>query len=290
MKKLVLAACIAVSLVSCVESSKEYKQLKQANDSLIQANVQTKTDFDEMLATLNDVEDGFNQIKESENYLMVQSSATGEMNSSTRVRLKSDIKLIAETLKNNKEQLTKLEKQLSGSRYQSAEMKKTIARLTAEVENKTKMIYNLQEELAKRDIQIQELGESIASLSGQVGNLTDETSKQKTELKAQDKELNTVWYVCGTKSELKDHKIVSGGTMFKSLKVMDEDFDKTYFTKEDMRKLKKIDLYAKKAKVLSNQPEGSYSFVKDDNGNLSLVINDAKVFWSLSKYLVIQVN
>lgn len=289
MKKLVMIACVAVALVSCVESSKEYQQLKQANDSLIQVNAQTKIEFDEMLATLNDVEDGFNQIKESENYLLVQSNATGEMSASTRIRLKSDIKLIAETLKNNKERLAKLEKQLNSSRYQSAEMKKTVARLTTEVENKTKMIYNLQEELAKRDIQIQELSESIAELTGQVDNLTEETNKQKSELQSQDKELNAVWYVCGTKSELKDHKIISGGGLFKSRKVMEDDFDKDYFTKEDMRKLKKIDLYAKKAKVLSNQPEGSYSYVKDENDNLSLVINDPQTFWSLSRYLVIQV-
>ena len=48
------------------------------------------------------------------------------------------------------------------------------------------------------------------------------------------------------------------------------------------------------SKVLSNQPEGSYSFKeeKDEKGqkNVTLVIDNPKEFWSLSKYLVIQVD
>ncbi len=295
MKKILLLLIVAaLPLVSCVKSSKEYKALQQQNDSLKVAATQTQAEFDEMLGTLNEVEEGFRQIKESENYLIIQSKATGELSTSTRDKLRTDMQLIAETLKTNKEQLNKLETRLKNSQYQSAEMKKTIARLTEEINNKATMIATLQEELAKRDVKIQELGSTITDMKNVVTSLTEESYRQQDEISKQTKEINTVWYVFGTKSELKKQKIISGGGLFQSTKVMSDDFNKEYFIKSDMRKLKEIPLFAKKAKVLSNQPEGSYSFKeeKDEKGqkNVTLVISNPKEFWSLSKYLVIQVD
>ena len=127
-----------------------------------------------------------------------------------------------------------------------------------------------------------------------VSTLTEESYRQQEEISKQSTEINTVWYVFGTKSELKEQKIISGGGLFQSTKVLQDDFNKDYFIKADLRTLKEIPLYAKKAKVLSNQPEGSYSFKeeKDEKGqkNVTLVIDNPKEFWSLSKYLVIQVD
>ena len=50
------------------------------------------------------------------------------------------------------------------------------------------------------------------------------------------------------------------------------------------------DRFAGKAKLKSNHPEGSYEFVKDEDGNMTLKITDEKAFWSLGKYLVIEVG
>ena len=55
-------------------------------------------------------------------------------------------------------------------------------------------------------------------------------SNQKTEtINTQDKQLNTGWYVFGTKSELKAQRILDGG------KVLQGSFNKNYFTKIDIR-------------------------------------------------------
>lgn len=290
MKKILLATVIGLSLISCGKNSREYKQLSLEADSLRTVNAEMQGDFDEMLSTLNEVEDGFAQIKEAENYLVVQSKATGEMNTNMRDRIKSDMQLVAETLRNNRDQLAKLQKQLDGSRYHSTEMRKTLDRLTAELENKTAMISSLQEELAKRDIRIQELDDAVSDLSGRLDTLSQEAVERDKTLKNQEKELNTVWYVYGTRSELKKQNIVSGGGIFKATEVMKGDFNKDYFIKEDKRTLKEIPLYAKGAKILTNQPEDSYKFVKDNNGNLTLVIEKPAQFWQISRYLVIQVE
>lgn len=290
MKKILLAMVIGLSLVSCGKNSREYKQLSQQADSLRLANAEMQGDFNEMLATLNEVEDGFAQIKEAENYLVVQSRSTGEMNTNMRDRIKTDMQLVAETLRNNREQLAKLQKQVQGSRYQSSEMKKTIDRLTAELENKTAMISSLQEELAKRDIRIQELDDAVNDLTGRLDTLSQEAKDREKTMKNQEREINSVWYVYGTRSELKKQNIVSGGGIFKSTQVMKGDFNKDYFIKEDKRTLKEIPLYAKGAKILTNQPEDTYKFVKGKDGNLTLVIEKPNEFWQISRYLVIQVE
>lgn len=292
MKKIILSVAVMASMMftACNSKSGDVEKLRQENDSLVQLNAQTKADFDEMLQLMNDVEDGFKQIKEAENYLVVQSSATGEVDMTTRERLKSDMQLVAQTLKDNKEKLAKLQSQLKNSKYQSSQFQKTVERLNAEIESKTAMIVSLQEELAKRDVRIQELDNAVSELAGQVNTLSEETEKQKSTISSQEKEINTVYYVFGTTKELKEQKIISGGGLFKASEVMKGDFNKNYFTKEDLRTFKQVSLESKKAKLLTTHPEGSYTFEKNDKDLLTLVITNPTEFWSLSKYLVIKVD
>lgn len=290
MKRMIYPIAVLLFFAACNSNSSKMKQLQLENDSLVAAATQSQAEFDELLSTLNEVEDGFSQIKDAENYLVVQSQTNTDLNPSTKERLASDMRMIQETLKNNREQIAKLQKQYDNSRYQSAEFKKTIQRLNVEIETKTAMIVSLQEELAKKDVQIAELSQSVSELAGTVDNLTSETQSQQKELSKKEKEMNTAYYVFGTKKELKDEQIISGGGIFESTKVMKGNFNLDYFTKVDIRKIKQIELFAKKAKMLSNMPAGSYSFIKGENDELTLVINDVAKFWSLSKFLVIEVD
>ena len=44
------------------------------------------------------------------------------------------------------------------------------------------------------------------------------------------------------------------------------------------------------AQGITTHPAGSYELVKDDKGQLTLKITNPKEFWSVSRYLVIQVK
>ena len=72
--------------------------------------------------------------------------------------------------------------------------------------------------------------------------------------------------------------------------MLQDGFNKDYFISIDIREVKEIPLFAKKAKLRSNHPEGSYEFIEDEDGNLALIIKDENTFWSLGKYLVIEVG
>ena len=53
---------------------------------------------------------------------------------------------------------------------------------------------------------------------------------------------------------------------------------------------KEIKLYSKRAELLTTHPAGSYELVKDAKGQLTLKITNPSQFWSVSRYLVIQVK
>ena len=166
MRKAITAAIAAASvlMIGCTNQSTEVKRLQAENDSLLQVNAQTTADFNEMIQLMNDVEEGFRQIKEAENYLVTQKDANGEVSLTTREQIKNDMTLVAETLQKNKERLEKLQKQLTQSKNQSAALQKTITRLQGEIAEKTELITSLQESLAKRDVRIAELDEAVKGL------------------------------------------------------------------------------------------------------------------------------
>lgn len=291
MKKHILPLlAFVILLASCGKSSGVYKDLQAQNDSLLLVHEKTVQEFDGAIALINEVQDGLSKIKETENYLQVEASQGKELTPTTREKMTTDMTMIAETLKKNKSELAKLKSDIRNGHAQSAQLKKTIDRLMAELEEKTKFVAELQLQLQDKDVKIAELAAKAESLSSEVGNLNQETQKQRDEIAAQDKSLNVAWYVFGSKAELRKQNVITGGGLFKSAEVMKKDFNKEYFIPIDVRNTKSIELFSKKAKFLTTHPLASYTLEKDNAGLLTLKIEDYKLFWSISRYMVIQVD
>lgn len=284
-----VCACVAL-LASCGQQSAEYKKLKAENDSLRIENTKSTEELNEMLSTLNDIEADIQSIRDAENYITIQQQSGGELSQTRREKIKQNMQLISETLKKNRAQISELEEKMKKSGIQSDALRKTVQRLSSELDEKTKMIVALQEDLAKKDVRIQELDEMVSSLNEDVENLSTTAAAQSEKINEQDKALHTAYYCFGTTKELKDQKILSGGGLFSKSKVLQDGFNKDYFISIDIREVKEIPLFAKKAKLRSNHPEGSYEFIEDEDGNLALIIKDENTFWSLGKYLVIEVG
>ena len=101
-----------------------------------------------------------------------------------------------------------------------------------------------------------------AQLNTSVNELTEESNKKTETINTQDKQLNTAWYVFGTKKELKEQRILADG------KLMQSNFNKNYFTKIDIRVDKEIKLYTKSAKILTVHPADSYKLSQDAATNM----------------------
>ena len=283
MKKLFFMVCCAALLMTGCKDGKNAPGLAsvQQTDSLNDVIAQKDSEINEMMGTLNDIEEGFRLINEAENRVALLKNGEG---TSKKQNLKENIQFIAERMKQNRELIAKLQKQLESSTLKGGQLKKTIDNLTTQVEEKDKQLLALREELDKKDIHISELDETIGNLNTNVSNLSADNQQKTETINAQDKQLNTAWYVFGTKKELKGQHILEGG------KVMNGNFNKNYFTKVDIRNTTEIKLYSKSAKLLTAHPASSYSLTHDASKQYVLRITNPQIFWSTSKYLVVLVK
>lgn len=282
MKKLLMMACLAALVLTGCKDGKTTAGIGAAqNDSLNSIIAQKDSELNDLMGTINEIEDGLNQINEAENRVTLLKNGEG---ASKKQKLKEDVQFIATRMKQNKELIAKLQKQMANSSIKSEQLQKTIDLLNKKLEAKEKEMQALREELDKQDIHIMELDETINNLNTKSNRLASESSKKSEVINAQDKQINTAWYVFGTKKELRNQHILEDN------KVMTGNFNKNYFTKIDIRDLSEIKLYSKNVKVLTTHPSSTYTLVRDANKQYTLRITNPQIFWSTSKYLVVLVK
>ena len=283
MKKLFLVACVAAfCLTGCNNGKNDSAAQKTAQaDSLNGIIAQKDSEINDLMGTLNEIEEGFQQISEAEHRVSLAKDGEGV---NKKQKLKEDIQFIADRMKQNRELIAKLQKQLANGTLKGAQLQKTIEGLQKQLEEKDAQLQTLREELDKKDIHIAALDETVNNLNTKTNRLTAESNQKTETINAQDKQIHTAWYVFGTKKELKEQSIIQDG------KVMTGNFNKNYFTKVDIRNLSEIKLYSKSAKLLTTHPSSSYSLVRDANKQYTLRITNSQIFWSTSKYLVVLVK
>ena len=283
MKKLLLVACVAAfCLTGCNNGNNDSAAQNTAQaDSLNGIIAQKDSEINDLMGTLNEIEEGFQQISEAEHRVSLAKDGEGV---NKKQKLKEDIQFIADRMKQNRELIAKLQKQLANGTLKGAQLQKTIEGLQKQLEEKDAQLQTLREELDKKDIHIAALDETVNNLNTKTNRLTAESNQKTETINAQDKQIHTAWYVFGTKKELKEQSIIQDG------KVMTGNFNKNYFTKVDIRNLSEIKLYSKSAKLLTTHPSSSYSLVRDANKQYTLRITNSQLFWSTSKYLVVLVK
>lgn len=285
MKKLLnvtLIAILSLAFVGCQGNKQSADSAERAQtDSLRQVISQKDNEINDMMGTLNEIQDGFNEINAAENRVTI---AKGGEGANKEQQIRENIQFIAKTMKHNRELIAKLRNQLKQSSVKGDALKNTLENLSKQLEEKDKQLQQMRAELDAKDIHITELDEAINNLHTNVNNLANENSKKSQVINSQDKQLNTAWFVFGTRKELKEQRIIEGD------KVLQSNFNKNYFTKIDIRVDKEIKLYSKYAKLLTMHPSSSYILQRDANKQYTLKITNPEIFWSTSKYLVILVR
>lgn len=282
-----MAAACMMCLAACNNSNTETAATDTAivdclNDSLLVANAEK----DSLLSLINDINDGMMQIRDMEK--IISASNLNNETRNKRQEIMDNMRLIQQALQDRREKLASLERRIKNSKGDSAQLQKTIDGLKKQIADQEASIARLTEELRKAHIEIQVLNTAVDSLN--VANQTITEEKVAAEEKSEQlvNELNTCYYVIGSKNELKENKIIETGFLRKT-KVLEGDYEINYFTKGDKRTLTEIPLHSKKAKIYTKHPEGTYEIV-DNDGVKSLLITDPTRFWSLSNFLVIQID
>lgn len=281
-KYIIVCACALVAC-ACNQGKGVDDSVRQERDSLQRVIDGKDAELDDIMGTFNEVQEGIRRITEAEGRVTV-ADATRE-NPSSREVIRENLDYIEQAMKQNRDMVAQLKDKLRTSNIKGEKLQKTIANLQSQIEQQAQRIQELEASLAEKDEELVRKGEEINSLNENVSSLTADNEAKSKMVAAQDKELNTAWFVFGTKSELKEQKILSNGDVLR-----DGNFNRDYFTKIDIRYDKEVKLYSKSAKLLTTHPKGSYSLTKDALGQYELHITDPTRFWSVSKYLVVQVK
>lgn len=283
MKRIIYIASVIV-MVACGGNKQETdNKLQEQRDSL-QAIIDAKdSELDDIMNTFNEVQLGIQNIAAAEGRVTVADNSPES--AGNKEIILDNMRYIQEMMNQNRQLIEQLKGKVSASTINAKKLNETIEALQAQVNEQAARIQELQAQLAEKDIQIIAQGEEIVNLNSNVMALTEENKEKAATVAAQDADLNTAYFVFGTKKELENQKILYKGDVLKK-----EDFAKDYFEKIDIREKKDIKFYSKSAKILTSHPAGSYNLVKDAKGEYELHITDYKKFWSVSKYLVVLVK
>ena len=289
MKSIFFSLIIFLALLtSCGKRSTEYQQLQAQNDSLMNAKLKLQEEVDGYFSAMNQIEQNIEKIKSTENTISIQPVGK-ELNDDMRTKINEDMTYLNDMLQANKDELARLKSKIKKSAFRSTELERTISRITKSLEEETSKVALLQAELADKDSLIVKLDTKVSELGKNVEDLSADNKSKETKIKEQDETIHTAWYVFGTRSELKQQKIITSDGLFSQQRVLQHDFNKNYFVRIDARNTKSIPLYSSHAKILTNHPKSSYTLEKE-NGNFVLLIVDTDEFWSISKYLVVEVE
>lgn len=283
MKKVVFGALIALLTVSC--NQEEIKRLTFQRDSIQQVKDQTEAQMNDYLATIMMVQSNIKNIKETEMGIIQNVEGAEGVTSESKEKIQESFQSISEYIENSKKQIDQLEADLASAKQSAASFKGIVAGLKRDLKERTEEIQNLKAQLEQKDIKIAELDKAVERLNSMQDSLNKVSSQQAAAIKAQDEELNTAWYIIGTKKDLKAKGLKEGD--LKTARV-----NKSIFTKVDVREFDGLDLGSKKAKLYTSHPESSYSLDKKSATEKTLVfkIKDYSSFWANSRILVIQID
>lgn len=283
MKKLLFLPLCLMAFISCNDTKKAEQRAQHERDSLMQVIDEKETELNDIMGSINEIQEGFRQINEAEGRITV---ANGNPEAaSSRDVIRDNMSFIQQTLQQNRDKIALLTQKLKTSTVNVEKLTKTIENLQTQLDEQTKRVQEMEAQLAEKDILIAEQVEQINTLNEDVNALKLENEQKQETIQSQDKDLHTAWFVFGTKAELKEQKILQKGDVLKS-----NNFNKDYFTRIDIRIDKEIKLYSKSAELLTSHPAGSYRLERDQKKEYTLHITDPEKFWSASKYLVIQVK
>lgn len=288
MKKTIQLMMVTVLFLvsSCTgEYKKEIARLQAYADSLENRGTEKDTLTMSYVKAFNAIQRNLDEIKMKENLITQISETDPELRKSKEEEINRDIDAIYQLLLKNKQIISDLRKQLSGAGKKRAELEQMIASLNGQIEAKDTEISQLKKDLSEKQLVIRYLEKNLADME----NLNVE---KEAVIEHQIVEKNTVWYIVGTKKHLEEQKIVTkeGGFigLGKSRKVS-ENFDKSLFTLADMRDLKALPVFSRKARLLTIHPAASYQFTGEKTVD-SLKIIHPDDFWSASRYLVVMID
>ncbi len=283
-----LCAVVVASmmLTSCDTPATKEKlaETQTLNDSLMFVTLQQQNEIADLVGTLGEIS---TQLDRVNNAINVPDGDEKSDLLSQRERLMKKLEAVQQRIEEKQQALDALQKKYASALGQNKELKKTIDRMQGEINGYIARIQEYETEIQTKNQQIAQLGNDLASTQDSLSHVSSENASQKTVMAAQDKMLNSGFYIVGSKKELKNVGVLGKDGLFSATKISSNTFDASVFHQIDIREVTEIPLGSRDAKIMSSMPKDSYKLEKDYDKNLKIVILDPAQFWSITRYLVV---
>lgn len=286
-KSFLLLGLFALLLSACAGKDEKKIQKDSLKIADLTAEYEEATNFnDSLMLLMGDIYTGLDSINTQEGLLYNMGSGDA---ADRRAEIRRNLSAIKARLAANKQLLESMEAKVKSSGNENSVQAKTIAQLRKHIEQQDAKIAQLESDLSKAKDEITNLNTQVAETQEQVKAETQAKEEAQAATVAAENEANKVYYAIGSNKELKNKGLLAK-KFLGTTKVLKGQFDASYFVAADKRTLKSIPTNAKKVKIWTNMPEGSYRIVGEKDGPKTIEITNPAKFWSLSSHLVIQTD
>lgn len=279
--KNILLACVAATLVftACKNDptqSEQYKELQTDKAKVAEESATKDSTINDMFGAFNRVSENLRMIREKQGMLK-KGGQNVEDGKTMEQGIVDDLRSIDSLMTVNKKIIARMKKSSAATDARLSEFQKTIT--------------EMEKSISDKDAEIGSIKEQLASTNASLASMIEMYQDKEQQANMQQSEMNTAYYCVGTQKELTDNNVLTkeGGVIgIGSVKKLNTtSLNKDYFKQIDITHVTVIPVDAKKAKVITSHPAGSYELVGKDHVD-NLTIKDTAAFWSLSKYLVIE--
>lgn len=280
-----LLSAVLLTLSAC--SGGDTKSLQSQVDSLLTLTSRQQGDLNDMESFVSVLAEGLDTIARQEGMLFFTNKGP-EQTIVDRNQLKQNLELFANTLAEQRQKIQQMSDSLKARGASVEKLQALVDFLNAQIDEKDRMITQLRSELEQKNVDIAQLRGRVGSLSKDNTKLSQQVKSQQEELKVQKAKAGVGFIVMGSAKVLKEYGVTTGGGLFAKAKVNYENLPRELFTQVDMHTFGGLEIPSAKAKLLSGNPASSYEIVKTGKESSELHILDPDVFWSNSRYVVIQ--
>lgn len=285
-KAFLISGLAALILASCAGNQKKLDEDSVKIADLTQEYKEASDFNDSLMLLMGDIYTGLDSINMQEGLLYNMNQGD---NADRREEIRRNLSAIKARLNANKQLLADMEAKVKSSGNQNSVLTKTIEQLKAHIASQDEKIAQLQSDLENANKQIGELNNTVAQKEEEVKTEIAAKEQAQAETVAAENEANKVYYAIGTNKELKKNGLLEK-KFLGATKVLKGNFNASYFTTADKRNLSSIPTTAKKVKIWSNMPADSYQIVENADRTKTIKITNPAKFWSLTPYLIIQVD
>lgn len=273
-----------LALEQCQENNERLTLENSTNDSIMHSLTSAYKEMDSVSALISAKKGKINEL-----------AKTGKLSTEDKKYILAEMDTINSLLELNRNKVSALEGRVNSIGLEEG-FKYMVQSMEDKNSNEDFLLVDMKKDLAEVSKDFSDLFEDYVykeaeniEMKEKLSSAAQELQSAQAKLDMASEKLKSGWYVIGTDDELRSKGLVYKDGLFSNQSV-NEDFDRSLFKRIDIFDLKEILLDAKKAKIMTTHPTEAYEFVGIKKSVNKLVIKNPEQFWSVSKFLIIEIE